>query len=49
MKEMIAYFNEKFGIQKAEIEEAVYKADEFRLHFEKGWLTMGREVMSNIP
>ncbi|MBK8882235.1 MAG: CoA activase [Bacteroidales bacterium] len=49
IKEMSSYFNEKFGISKAAIKEAVYKADGIQTAFETRLVEYGREVMSNIP
>jgi predicted CoA-substrate-specific enzyme activase len=47
--EMTAYFNEKFGISKPEIRNAVYKANETQILFERKLVDYGREVMNSIP
>ncbi len=47
--EMTGYFNEKFGISKAEIRDALYKADEIQSSFEKRLVDYGVEVMNSIP
>ena len=44
VKEMTAYFNEKFGIRKEEIKKAIYKADEVQIAFEKSLVDYGKEV-----
>jgi predicted CoA-substrate-specific enzyme activase len=49
MKEMTGYFNEKFGISRTSIRNAVYKADEVQIAFEKRLVEYGRDVMANIP
>jgi predicted CoA-substrate-specific enzyme activase len=49
MKEMTAYFSEKFGISKVSIKKAVYKADEFQTAFEKKLVEYGKEVFASIP
>ena len=49
VKEMTAYFNDKFGIGKEQIKKAVYKADEVQVSFEKSLVDYGREVLKNIP
>jgi predicted CoA-substrate-specific enzyme activase len=49
IKEMTAYFNTKFGIDKEKIKKAVYKADEVQVSFEKRLVDYGREVLNNIP
>jgi len=49
VKEMTAYFNNKFGIGKDDIKKAIYKADEVQVSFEKGLVDYGREVLKNIP
>jgi predicted CoA-substrate-specific enzyme activase len=47
--EMSEYFSEKFGINKAEIRKAVYKADEVQTAFEKSLVDYGKKVLSSIP
>jgi predicted CoA-substrate-specific enzyme activase len=49
IKEMTGYFNEKFGISKKTIKEAVYFANDIQTGFEKRLVEYGKEVMSNIP
>jgi predicted nucleotide-binding protein (sugar kinase/HSP70/actin superfamily) len=49
VKEMTAFFNEKFGISKSDIRKAVYKADEIQTLFEKRLIDYGKEVLSSIP
>ncbi len=49
MKEMTAYFSEKFGLSKASIKKAVYKADEVQTAFEKKLVDYGKEVFASIP
>jgi predicted CoA-substrate-specific enzyme activase len=47
--EMTKYFNEKFGVSKAEIKKALYKADEIQVSFEKRLIEYGKEVLNTIP
>jgi len=49
MKEMTAFFNDKFGIAKEKIRKAVYKADSAQTEFERRVAGYGREVLKNIP
>ena len=49
VKELSAFFNEKFGLKKEEIKKAIYKADDVQVSFEKGLVEYGREVLPNIP
>ena len=49
MKEMTAYFNDKFGISRDKIRNAVYKADNVQKGFEKRVADYGKEVLKNIP
>ncbi len=49
IKEMTTYFSKKFSIDKKRIREAVYKADEVQVLFEKGLVDYGRNVLKNIP
>jgi predicted CoA-substrate-specific enzyme activase len=47
--EMTKYFNEKFGISKAEIRKAIYNADEIQTSFEKRLISYGKDVLNSIP
>jgi predicted CoA-substrate-specific enzyme activase len=47
--EMTEYFNEKFGISKTDIRNAVYKADEVQISFEKRLIDYGSKVLNLIP
>jgi len=47
--EMTEYFNEKFGISKTAIRQAIYKADEAQTSFEKRLIEYGKEVLNSIP
>jgi predicted CoA-substrate-specific enzyme activase len=47
--EMTDFFSEKFGISKAEIKKAVYKADEMQVSFEKRLIDYGKDVLNSIP
>jgi predicted CoA-substrate-specific enzyme activase len=47
--EMTTYFNEKFGISRNKIRNAVYKADEAQTSFEKKLTDYGKEVINSIP
>ena len=49
VREMTAYFSDKFGIGKEQIKKAVYKADEVQVSFEKSLIDYGGEVFKNIP
>ncbi len=49
LKEMIRYFNEKFGIEKTVIRKAVYKADKEQTAFENRLVNFGKEVLDSIP
>jgi predicted CoA-substrate-specific enzyme activase len=49
VKEMTAYFGEKFGINKADIRKAIYKADEVQTGFENRLLDYGKEIMNSVP
>jgi predicted CoA-substrate-specific enzyme activase len=49
LPEMTKYFNERFGISKAEIRKAIYKADEVQTSFEKRLIEYGKEVLNTIP
>ncbi|MCU0474031.1 MAG: acyl-CoA dehydratase activase [Bacteroidales bacterium] len=49
VKEMTTYFNEKFGIGKNEIREAIYYADTIQTSFEKRLVAYGKDVLKEIP
>ena len=49
VKEMTAFFNEKFGIGKNEIREAIYYADTVQTSFEKRLVAYGKDVLKDIP
>ena len=49
VKELSAFFSEKFGLKKEEIKKAIYKADGVQVSFEKGLVEYGREALKNIP
>lgn len=49
VKEMTSFFNNKFGIGKKEIKEAIYKADKIQVAFEESLVEYGRDVLRNIP
>ncbi len=49
LAELSEYFNNKFGIDKAEIRRAVYAADEVQTSFEKQLVSYGKEVLESIP
>ena len=49
IKEMMAYFNQKFGISRKQIREAVYYADNIQTLFEKRLVDYGKNVFNNIP
>jgi predicted CoA-substrate-specific enzyme activase len=49
VKEMTAFFNEKFGIGKNEIREAIYYADTVQVSFERRLVDYGKDVLKNIP
>ncbi len=49
VKEMTAFFNQKFGIKKVDIKEAIYKADKVQVDFEKSLVEYGRGVLDNLP
>ncbi|MDQ1296024.1 MAG: hypothetical protein QG611_2 [Bacteroidota bacterium] len=49
VKEMTAFFNEKFGIGKNEIREAIYYADTIQTSFEKQLVEYGKDVLKEIP
>jgi predicted CoA-substrate-specific enzyme activase len=47
--EMTDFFSTKFGIDKTEIRDAVYKADQVQIAFEKRLVIFGKEVLNTIP
>ncbi len=49
VKEMTSFFNEKFGIGKNEIREAIYYADTVQTSFEKRLVAYGKDVLKDIP
>ncbi len=49
VKELTGYFNDKFGISKKLIKEAVYKADAFQSEFEKSLIVFGSQVLRSVP
>jgi predicted CoA-substrate-specific enzyme activase len=49
VKEMTGFFNAKFGISKADIKRAIYKADEIQTSFEKRLVDYGKELLGSIP
>jgi predicted nucleotide-binding protein (sugar kinase/HSP70/actin superfamily) len=49
VKEMTAYFNNKFGITKKEIRDAIYYADNVQTMFERKLVEYGKDVLQNIP
>ncbi len=49
VKEMMGYFNKKFGLNKKQIREAVYYADNIQTIFEKRLVDYGKNVFNNIP
>jgi len=49
VKELTAFFGERFGLNDARIRNAVYKADGVQVAFEKGLVEYGRTVMDALP
>ena len=49
VKELQAYFSEKFGLEREAIRKAIYKADAIQVSFEKSLIEYGKEVLANIP
>lgn len=49
VKEMISYFGRKFGFDGKRIRNAICKADEAQVAFEKSLVDYGREALHNIP
>ena len=49
VKELTAFFGERFGLNAISIRKAIGKADDVQVAFEKGLVEYGREVMANIP
>ncbi len=49
VKEMTQYFGSRFGIDRKEIRNAIYEADQAQVTFEKSLVSFGKEVLSMIP
>jgi predicted nucleotide-binding protein (sugar kinase/HSP70/actin superfamily) len=49
VRELTSFMNTRFGISKADIKKAIYKADEVQVSFEKRLVDYGREVLTSIP
>jgi len=49
VKEMMAFFGEKLGLEGEKVKKAVYKADSVQVAFEKGLVEYGRTALSEIP
>ena len=49
VKEMTAYFTQKFGIRKKDIREAIYYADNVQTIFERRLVEYGKDVLKDIP
>ncbi len=49
VREMTAYFSDKFGIRKNDIREAIYYADAIQVAFEKRLVDYGRDVLKDLP
>jgi predicted CoA-substrate-specific enzyme activase len=49
VKELSGFINEKFGISRNEIKNAIYKADEVQTAFENSLVEYGKEVLNSIP
>ncbi|HOW30086.1 MAG TPA: acyl-CoA dehydratase activase, partial [Bacteroidales bacterium] len=49
VKELTEYFSERFKLDKDDIRNAIYKADEAQVKFEKGLIEYGKEALKNIP
>ena len=47
--EMTGYFNEKFGISKAEIKKALYTSDKTQTSFENRLIDYGKDILNSIP
>ncbi len=49
VKELTAFFGERFGMNGVKIRNAIYKADGVQVSFEKGLVEYGRTVMDALP
>ncbi|MDZ7634659.1 MAG: acyl-CoA dehydratase activase-related protein [Bacteroidales bacterium] len=49
VKELIAFFGDRFDLKGERIRQAIYKADGVQVSFEKSLVEYGREVLANIP
>ncbi len=49
VKELTAFFGDRFDLKGEMIRKAIYKADGVQVSFEKSLVELGREVMANIP
>jgi predicted CoA-substrate-specific enzyme activase len=49
VKELSEYFGERFGLSREKIGEAISKADEMQVSFEKELVDYGRKVLKDIP
>jgi len=49
VREMTAFFGEKFGIRKKDIREAIYFADSVQVAFERKLVDYGRDILGNLP
>jgi len=49
IKEMTGYFNEKFGISRKDVKEALFYADNIQTMFEKRLVEYGKKVLNDIP
>jgi predicted CoA-substrate-specific enzyme activase len=49
VKELTAFFNGKFKIDAAKIKNAIYRADEVQVAFEKNLVEYGRNVFRDLP
>jgi len=47
--EMTGYFNDKFGISKAEIKKALYTSDKIQTSFENRLIDYGKDILNSIP
>lgn len=47
--ELTEYFGSKFGLGKDEIRNAVYKADDVQVAFEKDLINTGKEALAKLP
>ncbi|MCU0457967.1 MAG: acyl-CoA dehydratase activase [Bacteroidales bacterium] len=49
VKELTAFFGDRFSLTGERIKKAIYKADGVQVSFEKSLVAYGREVMASIP